>query len=75
MLLDRDGLNVLDSGAPISTEQTCGQCHDTEFIASHSFHTDLGMSQSYAPGEAPSGWVSPVPSALMTARSNQPSSL
>ena len=24
--------------------KTCGQCHDTAFIASHSFHADLGLS-------------------------------
>ena len=38
------GQNVLDSGQPVSTMKTCGQCHDTDFIASHSFHTDLGLS-------------------------------
>ena len=49
-LLDSDGRNVLDSGAPISTMQTCGQCHDTDFIASHSFHADVGLSQFGQPG-------------------------
>lgn len=44
-LLDADGVNVLESGATISTMQTCGQCHDTEFIASHAFHSDLGLSE------------------------------
>ena len=43
-LLDVGGKNVLESGAPISTMQTCGQCHDTEYIVSHSFHADLGWS-------------------------------
>jgi len=43
-LLDTDGVNVLESGAAISTMQTCGQCHDTEYIVSHSFHADLGLS-------------------------------
>ncbi|MCL4270340.1 MAG: cytochrome b/b6 domain-containing protein [Anaerolineales bacterium] len=43
-LLDADGVNVLESGEAISTMQTCGQCHDTEFIASHAFHSDLGLS-------------------------------
>jgi len=43
-LLDADGLNVLESGEPISTMQTCGQCHDTEYIVSHSFHADLGLT-------------------------------
>lgn len=44
-LLDSAADNVLDSGKPISTMQTCGACHDTEFIASHSFHADAGLSQ------------------------------
>jgi thiosulfate reductase cytochrome b subunit len=42
--LDEDGTNVLESSKPISTMQTCGKCHDSEFIASHSFHADLGLS-------------------------------
>lgn len=41
-LLDKDGENVLTSGKALSTMQTCGQCHDTEFIQSHAFHSDLG---------------------------------
>lgn len=48
-LLDADGANVLESGNPVSTMQTCGQCHDTEFIAAHAFHSDLGLSD-YNPG-------------------------
>jgi thiosulfate reductase cytochrome b subunit len=43
-LLDADGTNVLESGVAISTMQTCGQCHDTGYIVSHSFHADLGLS-------------------------------
>lgn len=54
-LLDQNGENVLESGGPLSTMQTCGQCHDTDFIASHSFHADLGMSERYPAGSAPSG--------------------
>jgi thiosulfate reductase cytochrome b subunit len=54
-LLDKDGVNVLESAAPISTMQTCGQCHDAEYIASHSFHTDLGVSEVAAAGEVPGG--------------------
>ncbi|NJC95970.1 MAG: hypothetical protein FIB03_06490, partial [Anaerolineae bacterium] len=34
-LLDKDGQNVLTSGNAVSTMQTCGQCHDTEFIQQH----------------------------------------
>jgi len=43
-LLDDTGENVLTSNKPVSTIQTCGQCHDTGFIESHSFHSDLGLS-------------------------------
>lgn len=43
-LLDEQGQNVLDTNLPVSTMKTCGQCHDTGFIASHSFHSDLGLS-------------------------------
>ncbi len=42
--LDTEGNNVLETGNPISTMQTCGQCHDTAFIESHSFHADVGYS-------------------------------
>jgi thiosulfate reductase cytochrome b subunit len=44
ILLDADGVNVLESGNAVSTMLTCGQCHDTEFIAAHAFHSDLGLS-------------------------------
>lgn len=54
-LLDAAGGNVLDSGAPISTMNTCGTCHDTEFIAEHSFHVDAGLSEMSAPGETGNG--------------------
>lgn len=47
-LLDQNGENVLNSGGPVSTMQTCGQCHDTEFIAGHSFHSDDGLSANTA---------------------------
>ncbi len=43
-LLDASENNVLETGAPVSTMKTCGQCHDTEFIQSHAFHSDLGLS-------------------------------
>lgn len=44
VLLDGNGANVLTSGSAVSTMQTCGQCHDTEFIQTHAFHSDLGLS-------------------------------
>ena len=37
ILLDADGVNVLESNNAVSTMQTCGQCHDTEFITSTPF--------------------------------------
>jgi mono/diheme cytochrome c family protein len=43
-LLDEEGTNVLENGAPVSTTRTCGECHDTDYINSHSFHADLGLS-------------------------------
>ncbi|MCP4428662.1 MAG: hypothetical protein GY803_29600 [Chloroflexi bacterium] len=49
-LLDEDGNHVLDSGKPVSTIKTCDDCHDAEFIASHSFHSDVGLSDLTAPG-------------------------
>jgi thiosulfate reductase cytochrome b subunit len=49
-LLDANGLNVLESGNPVSTMKTCGECHDTNFIVSHSFHSDLGFSDTQAGG-------------------------
>jgi thiosulfate reductase cytochrome b subunit len=54
-LLDLNGENVLESGLPVSTIQTCGQCHDTGFIAAHSFHADLGLSETVPAGNTPSG--------------------
>jgi thiosulfate reductase cytochrome b subunit len=44
VLVDANGQNVLTSGQAVSTMKTCGQCHDTAFIASHGFHVDLGLS-------------------------------
>jgi thiosulfate reductase cytochrome b subunit len=43
-LLDKNGENVVSNGNPISTMRTCGQCHDTDFIQKHAFHSDLGLS-------------------------------
>jgi len=50
-MLDTNGENVLDTGNPVSTMQTCGQCHDTKFIQSHAFHSDLGLSDYQENGE------------------------
>ncbi len=55
VLLDEDGENVLESGQPVSTMQTCGTCHDTAFIEGHSFHADAGLRSLTTPGSAASG--------------------
>ena len=53
-MLDAHGENVLLSGEAASTMQTCGQCHDTEFIVSHSYHADLGLSGYQS---SPETWI------------------
>jgi thiosulfate reductase cytochrome b subunit len=53
--LDRDGRNVLETGNPVSTMQTCGGCHDTAYIASHSSHADMGLSELAAAGQVAGG--------------------
>jgi len=45
-LLDKQGNDVIKSGEPLSTIQTCGTCHDASFIQAHSDHADAGASQS-----------------------------
>ncbi len=52
-LLDADGESVLASGGPVSPAQTCGMCHDVEFIAGHSYHAALGFDEQFEPGERP----------------------
>ena len=54
-LLNNDGENVLDAGGPISTMQTCNNCHDTAFIEEHSFHTDVGLNELTEAGQTGSG--------------------
>ncbi len=50
-LLDEAGRNVLETGTAVSTMKTCGQCHDTDFIQSHAFHSDLGLNAYTQDGE------------------------
>jgi len=54
-LLDQDGQNVLHTGKAISTMTTCGNCHDTQYIASHNYHSMVGFSEMTAPGKSSSG--------------------
>lgn len=37
-VLDEEGRHVLESGKPVSTATTCGQCHNTGYIKEHSVH-------------------------------------
>ena len=43
-LLDDSGRNVMESGQPVSPGVTCGVCHDSEYITSHSDHTGAGLN-------------------------------
>jgi thiosulfate reductase cytochrome b subunit len=54
-LLDEDGGNVLESRLPVSPMNTCGACHNTEFIAGHSYHAEVGFEDIGSPGEVPGG--------------------
>lgn len=42
-LLDNYGKNVLQTAKPVSTMLTCGNCHDTRYIESHSGHVAFGL--------------------------------
>ncbi len=44
-ILDEDGINVLQSGKPYSSKQTCGGCHDYEKIT-HAFHIEAGRDET-----------------------------
>lgn len=54
-LLDAEGNHVLDSGNPLSTITTCSGCHDADFIATHSFHSDVGLGSLGEPGSTKNG--------------------
>ena len=62
-----DGRNVLDSDAPVSPMQTCGTCHDSEFIASHSGHADAGASEYGGGGPVPTATATPTATPTKTA--------
>jgi len=54
IFLDENGENVIESGNPVSTMNTCGTCHDTDFIENHSYHANMGLNEIAAPGSTPS---------------------
>ena len=43
--LDVGGENVLLTNNAVSAMETCGQCHDTAFIANNSFHATAGLDE------------------------------
>lgn len=55
LLLDADGEEARLTGKPVSPMQTCGSCHDTDYIAAHSYHAAVGFDERTAPGEAGDG--------------------
>lgn len=48
-LLDANGENVLDTGLPVSTIETCGACHDAAFITEHNAHAGVLTGALSAP--------------------------
>ncbi len=52
-LLDADGTPVITSGRPISTMRSCAGCHDTHYIAGHSYHANAGRNEQFAAGTRP----------------------
>ncbi|MBI5276057.1 MAG: cytochrome b/b6 domain-containing protein [Burkholderiales bacterium] len=58
-LLDAEGANVLASGRAVSTMKSCGQCHDTGFIASHMSHADLAPGTFAQDGRTPDAGPGP----------------
>jgi hypothetical protein len=54
-LLDGNGTDVLLSNGPVSTMRTCGNCHDTQFIVTHSYHATAGLDEFTEPDSVPGG--------------------
>ncbi len=54
-LLDRNGIPVIKSGEPISTEKTCGACHDYRYITAHSYHAQQGKNEFFTKENRPKG--------------------
>ncbi len=49
-LLDHAGESVVQTGRPVSTMQSCGRCHDTSYIAAHSYHVSAGRDERFDVG-------------------------
>ncbi len=54
-LLDPNGKAVLGSKGPLSLMKTCGDCHDTTYIARYNYHAQVGLDEMYPPGQSDSG--------------------
>ncbi len=46
--LNAQGESVLLENTPLSLRESCNGCHDTDYIASHSYHVSLGTPQERA---------------------------
>ncbi len=51
-LLDARGENVLLSGEPVSPGATCGECHDVDYITTHTLHRGPGLEILGTPAQA-----------------------
>ncbi|MFW5952368.1 MAG: hypothetical protein ACOCVZ_09665, partial [Gemmatimonadota bacterium] len=60
-LLDSAGVNVLRSGNPVSPAATCGDCHDVDYIATHTVHAGPGLEADASPAHIASSrpWTPP----------------
>jgi hypothetical protein len=60
-LLDREGRPVVESKGPVSPSRTCGSCHDTAYIAAHSYHAQAARTGRSNPARrlagGPGMWV------------------
>jgi hypothetical protein len=53
--LDNESRPVVVSGGPLSLMRSCGLCHDTDFISTNNYHSQVGLDEMVRPGDAPSG--------------------
>ncbi|MGD2120474.1 MAG: cytochrome b/b6 domain-containing protein [Gemmatimonadota bacterium] len=65
VLRDSAGANVLASGNPVSPEATCKECHDVDFITSHTIHDGAGLQTLLSPASTVSSrpWDETLPEA------------
>jgi octaheme c-type cytochrome (tetrathionate reductase family) len=51
-LLDKNGQAVTDINQPLSLMKTCSECHDTDYIAKHNYHSQAGYNEPFEAGRA-----------------------